>query len=137
MEIAGGVVAHLSLGEGVALLAAAELHQAAGDIEAAIWVVEQVDSTTAAALSLADPVAGVPRPVVQSARLQRRARDALKEALRVKNRAASVRHHALVERAAVNLAQNRKAAARKDLETVLSEDPPFPGLAEALDVLPS
>ncbi len=51
------------------------------------------------------------------------AREALKEAFRVKARPASIRHRALLERATVNLAVNRKAAARKDVQTVLAEDP--------------
>lgn len=54
VEIAGGVAAELSLAQDVVLLAAAELHQSAGNLDVAIWVVEQAEPTTAAGLSLAE-----------------------------------------------------------------------------------
>lgn len=59
------------------------------------------------------------------------ARESLKDALRVRSRAAGVRHRALLERAQVNLAQHRRAAARRDLERILAEDRAYPGLLEA------
>lgn len=163
VEIAGGVVAHLTLEQDVALLAAAELHQTAGDLEAAIWVVEQAEPTTAAALSLAELYSDAGRDdevvdltngltneddatallLVLRGRafaqqgLNDAARLALKEAMRVRSRPAEIRHRALLERAGINLAQNKKAAARKDIETVYSEDPTYPGVREALAALPT
>ncbi|MDV8068142.1 hypothetical protein R4P64_16635 [Rhodococcus sp. IEGM 1366] len=54
----------------------------------------------------------------------------------MRSRASEVRHRALLERAQVDLSQNRKAAARKSIEKVLAEDPTYPGLQEALAALP-
>lgn len=158
VEIAGGVVAHLGLADDAVLLAAAELHQAAGDLDTAIWTVEQAEPTAPAALSLVELYsdAGRGQEVVDLTTgttnlddatalllvLRGRAfaqlgyhdaaRESLKEALRVRSRAAGVRHRALRERAGVNLGQNRRAAARRDLERILAEDPSHPGLTEAL-----
>lgn len=162
VEIANGVVVHLGIGHDVLLLAAAELHQEAGNMDAAIWTVEQAEPTALAALSLTELCreAGRHQGVVDMTNgltnvddatalviaLRGRsfselgyndaAREALKQALRVKSRAPEVRHRALVERAQVNLKQNRKAAARKDLEMVLADDPSYPGLADLLATLP-
>lgn len=162
VEIANGVVVHLGIEHDVLLLAVAELHQEAGDLEAAIWTVEQAEPTAPAALSLIElySEAGRHQGVVDMTNgltnvddatalvmaLRGRsfselgyndaAREALKEALRVKSRAPEVRHRALIERAQVNLKQNRKAAARKDLEMVMAEDPAYPGLADLLATLP-
>lgn len=54
VPIASGVTVTLPFGRDAAALALAELHQAAGDIDAAIDVVEEVDPTTPAAVSLAE-----------------------------------------------------------------------------------
>lgn len=54
VEIAYGVIAHLSVAQDVLLLAAAELHLAAGDVNAAIWTAQQAALTTISALSLAE-----------------------------------------------------------------------------------
>lgn len=164
VEIAAGIVVELTLEQDVVGLAAAELHQSAGDLPVAIWTVEQVDPpTTAAALSLAELYSDADRDsdvidltngigndddatalllVLRGRAFSRTGhhdagRLALKDALRVRSRAAQVRHRALLERASINLAQNRKAAARKDLETILVEDPQYPGLQDALAALPS
>lgn len=162
VEIAHGIVAHLPLHLDVVRLAAAELHQAASDLDAAIWCVEHAEPTASAALSLAelyseaqrhsdviDVTTGVENADDATALLlvlrgrafsasgyHDAARAALKDALRVRSRAAAVRHRALLERAQVNLSQNRKAAARKDVESVLADDPSYPGLAELLTSLP-
>lgn len=162
VDIAGGVSAELTLAEDVVLLAAGELHQAAGDLDAAIWVVEQAEPTTASGLSLAelyldaerfdeaieltdglsnvdDPTALLvvfrARALAQLGRFDA-AREAVKEALRFKARLPAIRHRALLERSEINLAVNRKAAARKDLESILAEDSTFPGLQDALAALP-
>ena len=163
VEIAAGIVAHLSIAHDVLLLAGAELHQAAGDLGAAVWTVEQAVPTAPAALSLVelyseagrdqdviDLTSGITNLDDSSALLltlrarsfsalgyHDAAREALKEALRLKSgRSLEVRHRALVERAELNLKTNRKAAARKDLELVLSEDSNYPGLPELLAALP-
>jgi len=65
------------------------------------------------------------------------ARECLKEAMKSRSRTPAVRHRALLERAEVNLATGGKAAARKDLETVLADDANYPGLAQALANLPT
>lgn len=164
VEIVHGVTANLHLGDAVAALAVAELHQEAGALGAAIGAVERISSpSTPAALSLADlySEAGRDNDVIDLTNgianeddatalllaLRGRAfgrqgyaeaaRESFKEALRIRSRSASVRHRALIERAQVDLAQNRKAAARKSLEKILSEDPTYPGLTEALAALPA
>jgi tetratricopeptide (TPR) repeat protein len=161
VEIAGGVVAHLGLRDDVVLLAAAELHQSNDDLETAIWSVEQAHPTAPAALSLVELYsdAGRHQDVVDLTNgtdnaddatalllvlrgrafaqlgYHEAAREALKEAMRVRTRSAPIRHRALLERAQVNLAQNRKAAARKDLEKILAEDPAYPNLMATLDTI--
>lgn len=161
VEIAPGISARLHLHDDVVLLAAAELHQAAGDLDAAIWTVEQCRPSAHAALSLVelyscaqrhqdviDLTNGVTNQDDATALLlalrgrafaqlgfHEAAREGFTAALRVRSRSAPVRHRALVERAHVDLAQNRKAAARKSLEKILAEDPSYPGVREALDAL--
>ncbi|WP_342661335.1 hypothetical protein Rruber_05092 (plasmid) [Rhodococcus ruber] len=162
VEIAFGVTASLRIQDEVIRLAAAELHQQAGDLDAAIWTVEGALPTTLSALSLTELYsdAGRHQDVVDLTNgmsnlddatalllafrgrafahlgYHDAARESFKEALRVRTRSAAVRHRALLERAYVDLAQNRKAAARKGIEKVLAEDPTYPGLAEALTKLP-
>ena len=163
VEIAAGIVAHLSIGHDVLLLAAAELHQAAGDLGAAIWAVEQADPTPPVALSLVElyseadrhqdvvdltsQVTNLDDSTALLLTLRARsfaalghhdaARTALTEALRFRaGRSAEVRHRSLVERAELNLKINHRAAARNDLETVLAEDSQYPGVAELLAGLP-
>ncbi|MEV0947175.1 DUF4236 domain-containing protein [Rhodococcus sp. NPDC049939] len=161
VEIVHGVEAELRFTDNVVLLAAAELHQSAGDLAAAIWTVEQAHPTTHAALSLVELYsdAGRHREVIDMTNgignsddasalllaLRGRAfaqlgysdaaRENFKEALRLRSRAPEVRHRALLERAQVDLAQNRKATARKSIEKVLAEDPGYPGLADLLVAL--
>lgn len=161
VEIVPGVTAHLRLQDDVVLLAAAELHQRAGDLDAAIWTVEQSRPTAHAALSLVelyscadrhqdviDLTNGLDNSDDATALLLAlrgrafasqgyfdAARESFTQALRVRSRAASVRHRALLERVQLDLAQNRKAAARKGLEKILAEDSLYPGLSEALESL--
>jgi len=158
VEIAYGITAHLRLADDAVRLAAAELHQAAGDLPAAIWTVEHANPTAPAALSLTELYSDASRhqDVIDTTdgitnqddattlllALRGRAfsqqgfhdaaRESFKEALRVRTRSADVRHRALIERARVNIAQHRKAMARKDIEKILAEDPQYPGLAAAL-----
>ncbi|AII10611.1 MULTISPECIES: DUF4236 domain-containing protein [Rhodococcus] len=161
VEIMPAVTAKLRIVDDVVLLAVAELHQSAGDLPAAIWSAEQARPTTHAALSLADLYsdAGRHQDVIELTNdvtnaddttalllgLRGRAfaqlgfndaaREVFKEALRVRSRSAAIRHRVLLERAQVDLTQNRKAAARKSIEKVLAEDPSYPGLPEALTAL--
>jgi hypothetical protein len=162
--ISHGVTASLGLGDDVVNLAAAELHQRAGDLATAIWTVENcLDPGTPAALSLAELYSEAGRHedvrtltdgvtnvddatallLVFRARAFARtgwyeaARECLRAATGSGSRTRAVRHRALLERAEVNLATNRRAAAREDLETILAEDPGHPGLTEALSALPA
>ncbi|MHA6784260.1 DUF4236 domain-containing protein [Pseudonocardia saturnea] len=160
VEIAHGATAYLGITTDVVLLAAAELHQAAGDLDTAIWTVEQAEPTAPAALSLTELYgdAGRHADVVDLTNgttnrddatalllvfrgralaglgYADAARGALEEALRVP-RASSVRHRALLERARVALGQGDRASAQRDLQQVLTDDPTYPGLPEALDNL--
>jgi hypothetical protein len=157
VQIAHGATAYLGISTDVVLLAVAELHQAAGDLDAAIWTVEQAEPTAPAALSLTELYgdAGRHADVVDltdgttnqddaTALLlvfrgralaglghTDAARAALEEALRVP-RASSVRHRALLERARVAWLQGDRTASRRDLERILADDPTYPGVTEAL-----
>ncbi|SIH20461.1 putative PEP-CTERM system TPR-repeat lipoprotein [Mycobacteroides abscessus subsp. abscessus] len=161
VQIVAGINADLHLYDDVVLLAAAELHQAAGDLAAAIWTAEQAQPTTAAALSLAelyscadrhqdviDMTTGITNQDDTTALLlalrgrafaqlgyNDAARESFTQALRNRSRSAPIRHRALLERALVDVGQNRKAAARKNLEKILAEDPDYPELREALQLL--
>lgn len=163
VSIAAGVGAELPLGREAVGLAVAELHQGAGDIGVALWTVEQLPTTTPVALSLADLLADAGRHedvvdltdgvdnqddatallcVLRGAAMRElgfmdAAREALKEALRVRSRSTQVRHLALLERARTHVAQNKMAMARKDLEKILAENSRYPGLSEALAALPA
>ena len=52
--------------------------------------------------------------------------------LRSRSRSATIRHHALHERAENYLAQGKKAMARKDLERILADDSSYQGVREKL-----
>ncbi len=162
LEVAPGITVELPLTRDAVGLALAEAHQSAGDVVAACDVVEQVTPSTVAAVSLAELYAeqgrwqevialtdGVTNEdeatmflLVQRAAALRQtgspgaAREALKEALRLRSRPAELRHRALIERAYTYLAENKRAMARKDLEKVLAENSTYPGLAEAMAELP-
>jgi len=163
VEITHGITATLGLADDVGHLAAAELHQAAGDLDTAVWSVENAPHpATPTALSLAELYSDAGRHeevrnltnaitnvddatallLIFRARAFARtghvdaARECLKEAMKSRSRTPAVRHRALLERAEINLAAGRKAAARKDLEAVLADDATYPGLSEALDALP-
>jgi tetratricopeptide (TPR) repeat protein len=158
LKIADGVSATLPLGRDAAALALAEVKQERGDLAGAIDVVEGIDPSVYAAVSLAelyvdagryddtvdltngitntdDPTAllcvfrGV---ALRDKGFHDAAREAFKEALRSRSRSPEIRHRALVERAATYMAQGRKAQARKDLERVLAEDADYPGLEQLI-----
>lgn len=158
LSIAQGVTAELPVDRDAVGLALAELKQEAGDVDGAIDVVEQLEPTTYAAVSLAElySLAGRWNDVVElsegikneddSAALllvfrgrafreqgfNDAAHEALKESLRSRSRAAPIRHLALAERAQNYLAQNKKAQARKDLERILAEDSDYEGVRDQL-----
>lgn len=60
------------------------------------------------------------------------AREAFADALRSKKRSVEIRHLTLFARAQAAIDQNRHAAARKDLEKILNEDPDYPGLRDEI-----
>lgn len=163
IEVADGVTAELPLDRSVIGLALAEVHQQLGDLAAAIDVVEQLEPTTIAAVSLAELYAeqgdwqavidlteGLTNEDEPSTYLLTQrgialreigyhgaAREAFKEALRVRSRPAGLRHRALVERGTTYLGEGKTAAARKDFDKVYSEDSQYPGLKQLLDGLPA
>jgi tetratricopeptide (TPR) repeat protein len=159
--IAPGVEASLSFGRDAVGIVLAELHQAHGDLRAAIDIVEQLEPTTHAAVSLAELYshAGRHQEVVEltddlknvddtTALLlvyrgvalrelgyHEASRAAFKEALKSKSRDSDIRHLALSERARTYLAENKKAMARKDLERILAENASDEGIRERLSEL--
>ncbi len=162
IAVADGISAQLPLDRDAVGLVLAELHQAAGDLAAAVAVVEDLTPTTVTAVSLAELYTAQRRwelivsltdgirneddastfLLIQRGIALREeghydaAREALKEALRIRSRSAGLRHRALVERAAVHLAQGKAGLARKDLEKVYAEDSSYPGLTDTMAGLP-
>jgi hypothetical protein len=158
LDIASGVNAELPLDRQAIGLALAEIRQAAGDTSGAIEIVEQLEPTTPAAVSLAELNLEAERPheviamtngvaneddatallcVFRGAALrqtgaQGASLEALKEALRSRKREAAIRHRALMERSATYVAMGKTGMARKDLERIQAEDSKYPGLMEAL-----
>jgi tetratricopeptide (TPR) repeat protein len=158
LPLAPGVAAELPVDRDAVGLTLAELRQEAGEIDGAIAVVEELEPTTYAAVSLAelysaagrnddviDLTNGVKNEDDASALLcvfrgrafreqglHDAAHEALKEALRARSRAAEIRHLALAERAENFLAQGKKAQARKDLERILAADSDYEGVRTRL-----
>jgi tetratricopeptide (TPR) repeat protein len=158
IEVVDGVSVTLPLSREAVGLALAELHQAQGDLPAAIAAVESLEPTFTAALSLAELYSDAGRhdDVVRMTNGVRNetdasavlcmlrgialreqghhvaAREAFKESLRRRSAPAEIRHRALVERARTHEAEGKKSLARKDLERVLAADAAYPGLQEAL-----
>jgi tetratricopeptide (TPR) repeat protein len=158
LPIADGVTAELPVNRDAVGLALAELKQAAGDVDAAIDVVEQLEPTTYTAVSLAElySLAGRWDDVIELSDGIRNeddaaalllvfrgrafreqgfhdaAHEALKEALRSRSRAAPIRHRALAERAQNYVDQKKNGMARKDLERILAEDSDYEGVRERL-----
>lgn len=158
LDIAVGVSAQLPIDRDVIGLVLAEVLQEAGDLAGAIDVVEQLEPSTVAAVSLAElygqtgrwdqvmalteGISNVDEPSVylliqRGAALREQgfyegAREALKEAMRVRSRPAELRQQALVERAETYSCQGKASMARKDLEKVLAENSQYPGIRERL-----
>jgi tetratricopeptide (TPR) repeat protein len=134
------------------------LHQDAGDLRAAVAVVEQLELTAYVAVSVVElysqlgehaKVVALTEGLVNeddatallcvfrgiALREQgylEAARAAFKEALRSRSRQPVIRHRALVERAKSHLAEGKRALARKDVERVLAEDSSYEGLQALL-----
>jgi tetratricopeptide (TPR) repeat protein len=161
LSIAQGVDAELPISLDAVGLALAELKQDRDDLTGAIDVVERLEPTTYAAVSLAELYAassrwddvielteGVKNEDDASALLcvfrgqafreqgfHDAAHEAFKEALRSRSRGAPIRHLALAGRAQNYLAQGKKAQARKDLERILAEDSSYEGVRARLSEL--
>jgi tetratricopeptide (TPR) repeat protein len=161
LSIAAGVTAELPINRDAVGLALAELKQDAGDSKAAIDVVEQLEPTAYAAVSLAELYSQVGRHddvveltegikneddatalllVYRAVALREQgyhdaAHETFKEALRSRSRAAPVRHLALSERARNYETQGKKGMARKDLERILAEDSDYPEVRERINAL--
>lgn len=162
LSITSEVTALLDLSRDGLGLMLGEVHQDAGDLAAAVDVVEHVTPSTLAAVSLAElyglqerwtevvemtnGLTNEDEPsmvlLIQRAAALREsgspdaAREALREALRLRSRPAVLRHRALIERAYTYLAEGKPGMARKDLAKVQGEDAAYPGLSEALASLP-
>lgn len=158
IPIATGITASMIWDRQALGLLLAELEQEAGDAARAIAIVEQLEPTTVAAVSLAELYAeeerwadivdltnGVTNEddaatflLIQRGTALREqgyyeaARESLKEALRVRSRSPELRKLAWVARGHTYLAEGKKAMARKDYERVLAEDAAYPGLQEML-----
>lgn len=158
LSIAEGISVQLSPDRDLVGLLLGELHQEAGNLPAAIDVVEQLEPSTVSAVSLAELYAAEERwtdivdlteglvnedeastfLLIQRGMAFREqgypdaARESFKEALRVRSRPAELRHRALIERALTYLKEGKRSMARKDFEKVLSENSNYPGLREHL-----
>ena len=163
IPIATGVTAEMVWDRQAMGLFVAEVEQAFGNLDRAIAVVESLEPTTVAAVSLAelyaetarwadvvditngltnDDVAATFLLIQRGTALREQgyfeaAREALKEALRPRSRPAELRHLALIARGHTYLAEGKKAMARKDYERVLADNAAYPGLQEMLEAATS
>jgi len=161
LELADGVRVTMSLGREAVGLALAELYQATARLTRAIEVVEYLEPTFTAAVSLAELYSDAGRSpdvieltnsltnesdahaflLVLRARALREldmfdaARESLKEAMRRRSVDPEIRRRGYLERANTYLAQGRRAQARKDLERIFAEDAKYPGLREVMTAL--
>ena len=163
LGVAEGITANLPLDRDSLMLLLAEILQTTGDIAAAIEVVEQLENpTTVAAVSLVELYSeqGRWQDVVEMTNglsnedeptayllIQRAvafreqgfyesAREAFREALRVRSRSQEIRNRAYVERGITYRTEGKLAMARKDFERVLAVDSNYPGLREEIARLP-
>jgi tetratricopeptide (TPR) repeat protein len=161
ISVAPGISASLPLSRQAIGLALAELRQESGDLAGATDLVESLEPSTLAAVSLAELYGAQARwqDVVDLTNglegnddftiflLTQRgialreqgyfeaSREAFKSSLSRRSQPAELRHCTLIERAATYQAEGKRAMARKDLERVLAEDATYPGLRQALDSL--
>lgn len=158
LSIAEGIDVQLAPDRDFIGLLLAELHQEAGNLPAAVDVVEQLEPSTITAVSLAELYAAQDRwdEVVNLTEglqnedeaatylliqrgiafreqgYQDASRESFKEALRVRFRPAELRQRALIERGVTYLKEGKRSLARKDFEKVLAENSNYPGLREHL-----
>lgn len=161
VEVAPGVVAALPLGREAATLALAELRQREGRLHEAVSLVEDLEPTTLAGLSLAELYLALDRyedvieltdgvrnedeasallcvlrgEALRAAGNPGAAVEAFKEAVRLRSRPAPIRHRALAQRAAAYQELGRVAQARRDLEKILAEDARYPDVRGLLAAL--
>ncbi|MDQ1058034.1 tetratricopeptide (TPR) repeat protein [Arthrobacter globiformis] len=158
LSIADGVDVVLPPDRDFIGLMLAELHQEAGNLPAAVDVVDQLEPSTITAVSLAelyieqkrwadvvDLTEGLTNDdeaatylLIQRGIAFREqgypdaARESFKEALRVRSRPAELRQRALIERGLTYLKEGKRSLAGKDFEKVLAENSAYPGLREHL-----
>ena len=158
IDLAPGISVGLPLSRTSIGLVLAEFRQEDGDLAEAAAVVEALEPSAVAAVSLAelygllerwnavvDLTANVTERddlsiflLIQRGAALRElhhfdaAREALKAALARRSQPVVLRHHALLERGLTYAAEGKRALAKKDFEKILAEDGKFPGLAEAL-----
>jgi tetratricopeptide (TPR) repeat protein len=158
LPIAEGISASIPLSSAALALFLAEIEQQAESGPRAIEVVESLEPTTIAAVSLAELYSEAERwaDVVELTNgvtnedepstyllIQRGAalreqgyadasRESLKEALRVRSRPSELRNLALIERGKTYLSENKKAMARKDFERVMADHAGYPGLQDLI-----
>jgi len=159
--LAPGISVVLPLSRTSIGLVLAELRQEDGDLAEAAAVVETLEPSAVAAVSLAELYGQLERwnevvdltdnvterddlslfLLIQRGAALRElhhfdaAREALKAALARRSQPVELRHHALLERGLTYAAEGKRALAKKDFEKILAEDGKFPGLAEALGSL--
>jgi tetratricopeptide (TPR) repeat protein len=163
VSLAPGVKATMPLCRDLIGLTLAELRQEQDNLSGAIEIVESLDPSVPAAVSLADLYTAQGRwdEVIEltsgiessddfsSFLLSQRgvafrekghytaAREAFKAALARRSQPAELKHNTLAERAATYRLEGKRAMARKDYERILAEDPNYPGLTGALAALDS
>jgi tetratricopeptide (TPR) repeat protein len=161
VTLAPGVRATMPLSRDLIGLTLAELRQEVGDLAGAVGIVESLEPSLLAAVSLAelyiaqrrwDDVIeltnGIPSTDDFSCFLLAQrgvafrekgyhdaARESFKAALSRRSQPVELKHHTLAERAFTYQREGKLALARRDYERILAEDPHYPGLAEALAAL--
>ncbi len=158
VTLAPGVEATMALCRDLIGLTLAEVRQEQNNISGALDIVESLEPSVLAAVSLADLYGALGRwnEVIEltngveatddfaSYLLSQRgvafresghytaAREAFKAALARRSQPLELKHNILAERASTYILEGRRAMARKDYERILAEDPHYPGLASAL-----
>lgn len=161
IQIATGASAELPLNRDAVGLYLAELFQESGDLESAMDVIEQLEPTSYAAVSLAELYSQSGRHdevidltegthneddstalllvfrgvALREMGLVEGSLTSFKEALRLRSRPPAIRHLALFERAKSYTRIGKRAQARKDLERIFAEDSTYPSIKESLEAL--
>jgi tetratricopeptide (TPR) repeat protein len=161
IDLAPGIAVTLPLSRTSIALVLAEFRQEDADLAEAAELVEALEPSAVAAVSLAELYGLLERwnavvdltdniterddlstfLLIQRGAALRElhhydaAREALKAALARRSQPVELRHHALLERGLTYAAEGKRALARKDFEKILAEDGKFPGLSEALAAL--